>query len=57
MSAPWTTEWYHGAANGRFLAANGAYFGGAQSCPGYVVNLDKTFAQLGTITATLEVPG
>ncbi len=57
MSAPWTTEWYHGAANGRFLAANGAYFGGAPSCPGYVANLDKAFAQLGTITATLEVPG
>ena len=57
MSAPWTTEWYYGAANGRFLAANGACFGEAPSCPGYVVNLDKTFAQLGTITATLEVPG
>ncbi len=51
MSAPWTTEWYHGAANGRFLAANGVHFGGAQPCPGYVVNLDKTFAQLGSMDA------
>ncbi|MBN2944879.1 MAG: hypothetical protein JTJ24_06300, partial [Collinsella sp.] len=51
MSASWTTEWYHGAANGRFLAANGVHFGGAPSCPGYVVNLDKTFAQLGSMNA------
>ena len=57
MSAPWTTEWYHGAANGRFLAANGAYFGGAPSRPGYVANLDKTFAQLGSMNAAQESSG
>ena len=57
MSAPWTAERYHGAANGRFLAANGAHFGGAQSNPGYVVNLDKTFAQLGSMNAPQGLSG
>ena len=51
MSAPWTSEWYHSAVNGRFLAANGAHFGGAQPCTEYVVNPDKTFAQLGSMNA------
>ncbi|MFR9006385.1 MAG: hypothetical protein ACLVKA_08365, partial [Collinsella aerofaciens] len=57
MSAPWTTEWYHGAANGRYLAANGIRFGAPRCRLRHMANLDKTFAQLGTITASQEVPG